>query len=116
GRSALVDVQIATDKPLERFCNRVAAELLVPANEFATEWRGLDGAGIELQRLSRKFKVSRFVILIRARESDLISASEYEAREEAERNRGFRSSSDSGSGGNFYYTQRSRLGRRFARA
>lgn len=116
GRSALVDVQIATDRPLERFCNRVAAEVLVPAQEFAAEWHGLDGDGLELQRLSRRFRVSRFVILIRARESGLISQDEYAAREEAERAREFRPTGESASGGNFYHTQRSRLGRRFARA
>src|SRR6185312_6652596 len=66
GQSALVDVRITTDKPLERFCNHVAAELLVPADEFNREWRGLSEDGVELQRLSRTFRVSRFVILIRA--------------------------------------------------
>lgn len=115
GQSALVDVRIVSDKPLERFCNQVAAEVLVPAEEFSREWKGLDGDGIELQRLSRKFRVSRFVVLIRVLESGLISQAEYEAREAVERNREFRPSGDSG-GGNFYYTQRSRLGRRFARA
>ncbi len=116
GHSALSDVRITSDKPLERFCNQVAAEVLVPAEEFSQEWKGLDEDGTELHRLSRKFRVSRFVILIRALESGLISRAQYRAREEIERNREFRSSSDSGGGGNFYYTQRSRLGRRFARA
>jgi Zn-dependent peptidase ImmA (M78 family) len=116
GRSALVDVRIITDKPLERFCNEVAAEVLVPAVEFAADWKGFGQDGSELHRLSRKFRVSRFVILIRALESGLITRAEYEVHEQAERNREFRPTGDSGSGGNFYFTQRSRLGRRFARA
>jgi Zn-dependent peptidase ImmA (M78 family) len=115
GRSALNDVSITTDNALERFCNRVAAEVLVPADEFGTEWSGLDNGGPELQRLSHHFRVSRYVILIRAKESGLINQAEYLEREEVERNREFRAPSES-SGGNFYYTQRSRLGRNFARA
>ncbi len=116
GQSALLDVKIVTDKPIERFCNQVAAEVLVPATEFATEWRGLDEGGVELQRLSRKFRVSRFVILIRARESGLITMAEYLVREDAERGREIRPQGDAGGGGNFYFTQRSRLGRKFTRA
>lgn len=116
GQSALVDVRINTNKPLERFCNLVAAEVLVPIEEFVTDWRGLDRDGLELQRLSRKFRVSRFVILIRARESGLISQDEYDSNEEAERNREFRPTGESSGGGNFYFTQRSRLGRRFTTA
>lgn len=116
GQSALDDVRIDANRPLERFCNRVAAEVLVPAEEFVREWRGLDAEGAELQRLSRRFRVSRFVILIRARESGLVSKAEYAAREEAERNREFRPGGESSGGGNFYLTQRSRLGRSFTRA
>jgi Zn-dependent peptidase ImmA (M78 family) len=116
GQSGLDDVRIETDRPVERFCNRVAAEVLVPALEFARHWRGLDEDGLELQRLSRRFKVSRFVILIRARESGLINAGDYRLREEAERNREFRPKAESAGGGNFYFTQRSRLGGPFARA
>lgn len=115
GRSALDDVRITTINVQERFSNQVAAEVLVPADEFASHWNGLDDAGQELQRLSRRFRVSRFVILIRARESGFISEAEYLEREETERSREFRPPSDGG-GGNFYFTQRSRLGRRFARA
>jgi Zn-dependent peptidase ImmA (M78 family)/transcriptional regulator with XRE-family HTH domain len=114
GQSALEDVSIVSDQPLERFCNQVAAELLVPASEFAAEWRGLDSEGAELQRLSRRFRVSRFVILIRAKESGLITDPQYQAHEAIERNRGFRLTGEPAGGGNFYYTQRSRLGRRFA--
>lgn len=116
GQSALDDVRIDTTRPLERFCNRVAAEVLVPAEEFSREWRGLDEEGDELQRLSRRFRVSRFVILIRARESGAISSAEYVAREASERNREFRPSGESSRGGNFYLTQRSRLGQTFTRA
>lgn len=116
GESALVDVRVDTNRTLERFCNQIAAEVLVPIEEFAQAWHGLDDADDELQRLSRQFRVSRFVILIRARESGLINPAEFRSREEAERSRAIQASGERAGGGNFYYTQRSRLGRRFARA
>ncbi len=115
GQSALDDGCIATDQPVEQFCNQVAAEVLVPMEEFQVEWRGLNGGPDELRRLSLRFKVSRFVILIRAFEGRLIDRETLDARYDEERSRPFRAGSDSG-GGNFYYTQRSRLGRRFAPA
>lgn len=115
GQSALDDLTFINDQPLERFCNRVAAEVLVPIAEFASEWKELDDEGEELQRLSRRFRVSRFVLLIRAYEADLIDRRTFESYYQAERNRPFRANTES-SGGNFYFTQRSRLGRRFAQA
>jgi Zn-dependent peptidase ImmA (M78 family) len=115
GQSALDDGRIVTDQPIERFCNQVAAEVLVPMEEFQAEWSGLNGGPDELRRLSLRFRVSRYVILIRAFEGGLIDRETLDARYEGERSRPFRAGSDSG-GGNFYYTQRSRLGRRFAQA
>jgi Zn-dependent peptidase ImmA (M78 family) len=115
GQSALDDLTIITDQPLEKFCNQVAAEVLVPMAEFSNEWQRLDDGGEELQRLSRRFRVSRFVLLIRAFEAGLINREAFVKHYQPERNRPFRANSDS-SGGNFYFTQRSRLGRRFAQA
>ena len=62
-----------------------------------------------------RFRVSRYVILIRAFEGGLIGRETLSARFDEERSRPFRIGGDGG-GGNFYYTQRSRLGRRFAQA
>jgi Zn-dependent peptidase ImmA (M78 family) len=112
-QSALVDVDIFTNKPLEQFCNQVAAEVLVPIVELQSEWRGLDGE--ELQRLSRRFRVSRFVLLIRAFEGGLISRETLNMHYRAERERPLHANSQTG-GGNFYFTQRSRLGRPFGQA
>jgi hypothetical protein len=87
--------------------------------EFKSEWSGLDvfdkSYPADLSRLSKRFRVSRFVVLIRAYESGYLTRSELNALYEAERKRPFRASTDS-SGGNFYFTQGSRLGRRFPEA
>lgn len=52
---------------IESFCNKVAAEVLVPAAEFSTQWD--EGAKLEenLNRISRYFRVSPLVALISAK-------------------------------------------------
>ena len=52
---------------VEGFSNRVAAEMLVPRDEFLAEWRGSD-AQANIEKLVRKFWVSAFVVLRRARD------------------------------------------------
>jgi len=63
---------------VEAFSNRVAAEVLVPHDEFLAEWRGSD-AQANVEKLAREFWVSAFVVLRRARDLGKIGAAEYEA-------------------------------------
>lgn len=100
---------------IESFCNRVAAELLVPAAELKER---LASAGQDdISALSRHFRVSGLVVLIRLRELGHLSAEgfkklyEQEQRAFAERKSGRKSS-----GGNFYATELVRVGRPLARA
>lgn len=61
---------------IERFCNQVAAELLVSREEFLRKWQ-VDGENDPLekaQNMAVAFRVSVFVILIRAREQGLIAS------------------------------------------
>jgi Zn-dependent peptidase ImmA (M78 family) len=114
GESGVSDADPNSHQPSERFCNAVAAEVLIPLESFKAAWRGGAEPLEEARRLSRHFKVSTLVVLIRAREAGVISnttftslysAAALHTREAA-----------SGSGGDFYRTQGSRLGKRFARA
>lgn len=58
----------------ERICNEAAAELLVPAEEFAKAWRTTPGAhDTRVEVLARRFRVSIPVILRRAVERGEIS-------------------------------------------
>lgn len=70
------DLTAADGEPeIERFCNQVATELLVPREEFLREWRaeGEEDPLDKAQDLASIFRVSAFVILIRAREQGLIA-------------------------------------------
>ena len=116
GESALSDLPAfeAPAHDIERWCNRVAAELLVPRGLLAEEYRDDIDLAEELGRLARRFKVSTLVIL---RSLHDLGALDRETlwqayREQLERMRP-RRESDSG---NYYLTQAVRLSRRFARA
>ena len=68
GRSALSDSSPADIDPehsVERWCNRVAAELLVPLAALRGEYRGRESPDEEINRLARHFKVSTLVVLRR---------------------------------------------------
>ena len=65
GQSAVSDAEAraAPDQEVERWCNRVAAELLVPLAALRTEFDRRADLEDELQRMARLFKVSSLVIL-----------------------------------------------------
>lgn len=52
--------------PVERFCERVAAETLTPERDFLAAWQPKQSADANCQVLARHFKVSRTVVLLRA--------------------------------------------------
>lgn len=118
GRSALSDVQ-APSKPthrVERWCNQVAAEVLVPLDELRRAYRHDAPLPEEMKRLARHFKVSTLVVLRRIHDAGGISEPRMwqEYRREADRLQSILSRQ--GGGGNFYHTLTSRVGDRFARA
>ena len=66
------------DNTLERFCNRVAAEVLVPSDDFKSQWSS-DSPSLDsnLRRLGRYYKVSSMVILRQALDNGLVTEFEY---------------------------------------
>ena len=60
------------DNRINRFCNQVAAELLMPAADFTSEWQ--QGKTIEenITAMTRLYHVSRTAVLIRAYEHELL--------------------------------------------
>jgi Zn-dependent peptidase ImmA (M78 family) len=112
GQSAITktdETEIDTDR-VEAFCNRVAADVLVPQNEFQYAW---DNSRPErrLETLPRRFWVSSLVILRRAHESGKISVGQFHellAAERAKIRRGKKAS-----GGDFYRTLFIRMGNKF---
>lgn len=116
GQSALSDAQAASvpEQAVERWCNQVAAELLVPLEVFRAEFdRGAE-LRAELDRLARRFKVSTLVILRRIHDAGGLKGEAYwrAYEEELARLRAL----PKGSGGDFYLTLGARASKRFARA
>ncbi|HXG59359.1 MAG TPA: ImmA/IrrE family metallo-endopeptidase [Thermoanaerobaculia bacterium] len=121
GVSALSDADPAfvPDIGIERWCNQVAAEFLVPLASIRLAFRRDQPLTAELERLAARFKVSTLVILRRAHEAQYLSWEEYRAAYEAERDRVLailEEDGEGGRGGNFYNTQPLRASRRFSRA
>ena len=116
GETALSDSE-ARELPahtVERWCNEVAAELLVPLAAVREEYRRGAEPRRELGRLARRFKVSTLVVLRRVRDAGFLRLDEYRAAYEAELSR-VRERAAAG-GGNFYLTLGARVSKRFARA
>ncbi len=100
----------------ERWCNRVAAEMLVPIEELSTIHNPNASIEEELQRLARYFKVSTLVALRRLFDAGLIEQTTLSRCYRAELDRISAIEANKNSGGDFYRTLGARIGKRFARA
>ncbi len=116
GQSAVSDAQPVQipENNIERWCNMVAAELLVPLQLLRSEYRKKDPLNDEVNRLARYFKVSTLVILRRIHDAGGLTKEKFWQAyyEEIDRLKSFSSQG----GGDFYLTQGARVGKRFARA
>lgn len=116
GQSALSDATAANvpTNRVERWCNQVAAEFLVPLSTLRNEIRRGTDPAEESNRLARVFKVSSLVILRRMHDAGALGRDEMWTAYEAELER--LRTIPKGSGGDFYLTQAVRVSKRFARA
>ena len=116
GQSAISDVQASwiSANEIERWCNRVAAELLVPLAVLREEYQASNELYDEVNRLARRFKVSTLVILRRIH--DVGGITQQQLWREYQEEIGRLSKFPKGSGGDFYLTQAARVSKRFARA
>jgi Zn-dependent peptidase ImmA (M78 family) len=116
GQSALSDVGPASSpsNSVEMWCNRVAAELLVPLAALRQEYRSRAELHEETRRLARHFKVSTLVTLRRIHDAGGLTREQFWQAYDEELTR--LGAIEKGSGGDFYLTQGARLGKRFARA
>jgi len=64
---------------IERKCNRLAANVLVPEDALIDSYSSDTTLSLEVSRLSRRFKVSSYVMLIRLWNEGLISRQQFEA-------------------------------------
>lgn len=118
GESALFNLpnMEPSEFAVEQFCNKVAAEFLVPAREFEDFWPHANQDAEPFQSIARHFKVSPIVAARRAQDLGLIQRAEFltffRAYQDDERRKAARVIG----GGDFYQNQNVRLGKRFARA
>jgi len=121
GQSGVSDITPAS-KPtaeVEKWCNAVAAEVLVPLSEVRTALRRESDLWSEVSRLSRQFKVSTLVILRRIHDAGGLTRDEYWAAHQEEVDRLLAliaKAKQAGGGGNYYLTTAARVSKRFARA
>ena len=96
---------------VERFCNRVAAETLVPAEDFQRRWDQVgDTSEASLRFLTRHYQVSSMVVLRQAYDLDLIPAEVYWEGYWQSVERSINAGTAAAPGGNFYYTLTARNG------
>jgi Zn-dependent peptidase ImmA (M78 family) len=116
GQSAISDADASRvpNHDVERWCNRVAAELLVPIDRIRDSFDAAADLRSEVDRLARRFKVSTLVILRRIHDAGGLTRDELRSAyaEELARLR----ARPRGSGGDFYLTLGARVSKRFARA
>ena len=108
---------LPSNEATEQFCNRVAAEFLIPAYKLTERWDEAVATDRPFQTVARWFKVSPVVAARRALDLRLITKPFFfqfyeQDQEEWQRKAEQRKKS----GGDFYRTQDVRLGRRFASA
>ena len=115
GESALTDIGPVSrpSQEAEIWCDRSAAEFLVPVRELKTYWREVRQEEAPFEAIARRFKVSPIVAGRRAMDLRLVDREtffafyqEYIAKEHRR--------SPAGTGGDFYNNQNTRVGEMFA--
>ena len=114
GVSHFEDMQPADDNT-ERFCDKTAAEFLVPEGELRTYWWNNAVEHVRpYQSVARRFKVSSVVAARRALDLELMDRGDFLAFLYERRDKDWRGLQQSKSGGNFWFNQIWRVGPRFA--
>ena len=116
GQTALSNAGVSAlpNRDVERWCNQVAAEFLVPMLAFKQELARNVELQDELNRLAKRFKVSTLVILRRMHDAGALDAGRYWALFQKELEKLKKVAK--GGGGDFYLTLGARVGKRFAQA
>ncbi len=100
---------------IEKHCNSVAAETLVPSSELQARWTPGKGIDVQVGRLARSFRVSRMVVLRRAFELERVTREEFHEQAKVYAANLGKISKTSG-GGAFYPTLAARSGKHFLAA
>jgi Zn-dependent peptidase ImmA (M78 family)/transcriptional regulator with XRE-family HTH domain len=69
----------ADGNTVETYCNSVAAEVVLPLSELSARWRGVKNDTSEVERLSKRYKISKLVVARRARDAGFFTAEKYDS-------------------------------------
>jgi len=120
GESGISDARLDAfpEEKVERWCNQVAAEMLVPMDELENRYDSENELFQELNRLARIFKVSTLVILRRLFDAEFLDWDTYQQvyAEKLERLLTYERPATEEGGGNFYRNLSRRVSKRFALA
>lgn len=108
----------AANSAVERWCNAVAAEVLVPHEDLHAEFQRDEEITPELDRLAKRYLCSTLVILLRLRDRGLVASDGFDAMYSAEADRVHELAMHSAqqNGGSFWNNQPFRIGERLSRA
>jgi Zn-dependent peptidase ImmA (M78 family) len=118
GQTGISDTQAGQvpEQKTERWCNQVAAELLMPIDELRATFNGQEEIPDAVQRLAREFKVSSLVVLRRLFDAGYLSAQALWQHFRDEQQRLQEMKARSSAGGDFYNSLGARTSKRFAKA
>jgi Zn-dependent peptidase ImmA (M78 family)/DNA-binding XRE family transcriptional regulator len=120
GESGISDVSPHTERSVEIKCNAIAAQFLVPANEFMRSWQDDADWKQNILQIRNQFQTSRWVIARRALTLGKITLSQYrhytsQLLEEYRRREREKANSREG-GPTYYTTKQSQISKRFSNA
>ncbi|TGL53685.1 ImmA/IrrE family metallo-endopeptidase [Leptospira meyeri] len=118
GESGISNASVGqfSEKEIERWCNAVAAEFLMPMEETLAEYNANVPIQDEIQRLTKIFKVSSLVALRRLYDAKKINQRDFWKFFQEEVDRISEIQISGSGGGDFYRTLGVRVGNRFAKA
>jgi len=110
-----IDLLPKREKEIEKFCNAIAAEVLIPSDDFAAQARQFpanveEASEAQFSGLASRYAVSREAILRRFLDQGRVSKVFYENRAKL-----WASQKKESSGGSYYYNQGAYISDRFAR-
>jgi Zn-dependent peptidase ImmA (M78 family) len=115
GKSAIFDLYRLqpADDIVEKKCNQVAAEFLVPENHLRDFWQSLNDKSNLFQAIAQHYKVSEIVAAYRLLNVGLITSTDFDEFYRTYMESEYLKSQNNQSGGNFYATQNIRISRNF---
>ncbi|MGP2500436.1 ImmA/IrrE family metallo-endopeptidase [Pantoea ananatis] len=113
GQSGISSATANEELRVERFCNQVAGEFLAPRAGVLRLWDEQEELGVNVANIARYFHVSRYVVIRRAYDLNLVT---YDAYQEYYRTLLRSFDEAEGGGGNFYASAQNKNSARFSRA